>query len=100
MQETNSRNNYRISEKSDGFAEAEIVCCYGCSLGGFDLQNVVVAAVLWVNVAVAAILGVDFTLSRRSLGGGVDSLRRNWRSSARIFYTTSDELPGRNTLEF
>jgi len=34
-----------------------------------DLQNVVAAAVLWVNVAVAVVLGVDFTLSRRSSGG-------------------------------
>ena len=35
----------------------------------FDLQIVALAAVLCVNVAVPRVLGVDFTLSRRSLGG-------------------------------
>ena len=36
----------------------------------FDLQIVALAAVLCVNVAVPRVLGVDFTLSRRSLGRG------------------------------
>ena len=42
----------------------------------FDLQIVALAAVLWLNVAVARVLGVHFTLSRRSLGGGGDFDRR------------------------
>ena len=36
----------------------------------FDLQIVALAAVLWLHVAVATILGVHFMLSRRSFGGG------------------------------
>ena len=45
-------------------------CCCGAHLVRFDLQIVALAAVLWLNVAVAQVLGVHFTLSRRSWGDG------------------------------
>ena len=56
-------------------------CCCGDRLVHFDLQIVALTAVLCVNVAVPAVLGVDFTLSRRSLGGGRDCEPRTSNSA-------------------